>query len=133
MDSKISQFPVASNVLPGDFIPIVRNGANFIVTAGVYSLNQPNHGNKGITKNAPVTVTTAVIPLTGTLIILSGVLASYTLPAGSEGQTLTIVSKVGTTLTVDVSLVTFINGSSLSLVFAGGRWCITSAFKCTTT
>ena len=111
---------------------IIRNGENFVVAAGVYSLNQPNHGNKGITKNAPM-IATADIPQTGTLVLISNAALTYTLANGSDGQSLTLVSTVAKSLMVSGLLVTFINGSSLTLVFTGGRWCITSAFNCTIT
>lgn len=139
MDSKLSQYPVATMLQAGDLIPIVRSGANFVITAGVASLNQPNVGNAGITKNAVNTPTTGVIPVTATLVSLPNTIFAYTLAGGSPGQELKIVAPSAGTYTVttgvgaDFTSAVFTLGSSLSLVFVGTKWIVTASRNCTIT
>lgn len=122
-DKKISEFPVASTVLATDVLPIVSAGANKGITAGVFALNLPNFGNKGITKNTPVAPSTAAIPLTATVVKLP-IGATYTLAAGQDGQELLIVAlSVGSTVTTTGSTfasASFTNGGLLQLIFITG-------------
>jgi hypothetical protein len=68
MDSKISDFPVATGTSVADLIPIISGGLNKTVTVGIFSLNLPNLGNKGISKNIVTPVSSGtVIPLTNTI------------------------------------------------------------------
>jgi hypothetical protein len=138
MDSKISDFPVATGTSVADLIPIISGGLNKTVTVGIFSLNLPNLGNKGISKNIVTPVSSGtVIPLTNTIITLPTTLTAYTLAAGTEGQEITLVSLAAsisvTSSSANFSMATFANGSSLTLIFVTGRWFTKSSYNCTLT
>lgn len=133
MDSKISAFPVATTVAGTDIIPIVSVGINKIVSVGVMSLNMPNLGNKGITKNTVIPVTGTIIPLTGTLVSLVANVLPYGLANGSEGQELTIVSAGVNTLnptSATFTSVSMLNNSIIELVYVLGKWQPKGAHNC---
>ena len=132
MDQKISQLPVASAVAATDIIPIVSSGTNQKLTVGVLSLNLPNFGNSGITKNVPVAPSNTAIPLLGTTVGLSTA-ASYTLAAGSNGQEITIFNKINSPSTVNYggSTVTIGAKGSVTLTFLETAWYIKSSHNCT--
>ena len=136
MDKKISQFSVATDVLATDLIPIVSGGINKSVAAGLFSLNLPNIGNKGITKNVVTPIVAGlVIPLTKTLVTLPTALTDYTLGAGTPGQEITLVSLAANVKVVPSSAlflsVSMGNGSSLTLIFVGNSWIPKSYHNCT--
>lgn len=137
MDSKISEFPVASIVPVGALMPIVVSGANQVVTAGVFSLNLPNLGNKGITKNVVTTATVAAIPFTTTLVVLPvAVTPSFTLANGGDGQEIKLIAFDAVTVTPNSSTVASIqmgNNSSVTLVFVSTKWVPLSNHNCTFT
>lgn len=134
MDSKISQFPIASTVPAGALLPIVVAGVNQIVTAGVFSLNLPNLGNKGITKNAVVVATVAAIPVTASLVVLPvDVTPSFTLAAGTAGQEIKLVAISPVTVTTQLLSISMGIKSSITLVFASGEWIPLSQHNCTIT
>lgn len=119
-DKKISEMLVATTLLATDLIPIVTGGVNKSVTGGVLSLNLPNIGNKGITKNIVVSSTTNTIPVTASLVTLPVSVTPYTLPAGTDGQEITIISLGVNTVTTAFGYVTsigLITGSSITLVY----------------
>lgn len=136
MDQKISEFPSATGLLAADLIPIISAGGNKSITAGVFALNLPNLGNKGITKNAVTPVTAGVaILLTKTLVTLPTASTAYTLANGSDGQEITLVAQAsGITVTPASSMFTSVsmgNGSSLTLMFVGDLWIPKSYHNCT--
>jgi hypothetical protein len=133
MDKKISDFDNASTLNGGDFIPIVSGSNNKKITAGVFSLNMPNIGNKGITKNAVTIPLTQVIPTTSSLISLTDVPTTYSLLAGGDGQEITIVSMGNNTILSTSSYVMSIDmvaGSTVTLVYVL-KWAVKSSFNCT--
>lgn len=132
MDQKISELPVASVVTATDIIPIVSSGTNQRLTVGVLSLNLPNFGNSGITKNVPRSPTSASIPLLGTVIGLT-TSAVYTLAAGSEGQEISIFNKISTPSSVNYgnSVVTIGAKGSVTITFIDAEWYIKSSHNCT--
>lgn len=128
MDSKLSEYPLVTTINGGDILPIISGGANRTVTAGVFALNLPNVGNKGITKNVVTNAATGALPLTSTLIHISTGGNSMTLAAGTDGQEITIVSGgASNTVTPSLTLSNFVSvsmglGSSITLVFVGSKW-----------
>lgn len=139
MDKKISEFTVASTVLGADIIPIVSGGDNKSVSVGVLSMNLPNLGNKGITKNVVTPVTQPIIPLTSTSMTLAVIGQTYTLANGSDGQEITLVSAGVNTVTPASSYVTTIlmgtGGSTVTLMFVAAlsKWVVKSFHNCTLT
>lgn len=138
MDSKISAFPVSTAVLPLDIIPVVTGGFNKRVTVDFLASNLPNLGNNGISKNAVVSASAAIIPLVNTVVTLPTLVAPYTLPNGSGGQEIVLVSLGVNVVVPTSSLVTsisMVNGSSISLVFIGSisKWVPKSYHNCTLT
>ena len=136
MDRKISEFPAASVLLATDLIPIVSGVENKTVSVGVFGLNLPNFGNKGITKNAVTPVTLGlVIPLTKTLVTLPTALTDYTLANGSPGQEITLVALAASVKVFPVSAlfpsVSMGIGSSLTLIFVVNSWIPKSHYSCT--
>lgn len=135
MDKKITQFPVAATIVATDLIPIVDSTTNDtalmnkVITAGVLSLNMPNVGNKGISKDLPVSVTPGAIPLTASVYKLSA--GAYTLAAGTDGQTITLVASAGCTVAVTASTfssATFsINGIAKFRFLTGFGWLVESS------
>lgn len=136
MDAKISDFLSLSVVSAADVLPIVSAATSRKVTVGVLTLNLPNIGNSGITKNKPVAATGVAIPLTGTVVTLPVSVPSYTLANGSDGQEITLVS-LGVNQVLPVSsYVTSIamgNGSSITLVYilSIAKWIPKSSYGCT--
>lgn len=134
MDSKISAFPVSAAPLAADLVPIVSGGVNKIVTLGVLSTNLPNLGNKGITKNVVTAFVGNIIPLTGTLFVLAPSGTTYTLPNGTDGQEVKLVSNGAITVTPTSSLVAYIVmgiGSSITLVYIASKWVPLGYHNCT--
>lgn len=133
MDKKISEFGVATTVSAADLIPIVSSGINKSVTAGVLSLNQPNLGNKGITKNTVVVQTVAALPLTSTVILVDNL--AYTLATGSDGQTITLISSGSCSLTCSAyfTSVSLVQSSTLTLIYSSvlTKWVVQSSHNCT--
>jgi len=135
MDRKISEFPAASVLQATDLIPVIVNGENKTVSVGVFGLNLPNFGNKGITKNAVTPVVTGlVIPLTKTLVTLPTALTDYTLPNGSPGQEITLVALAATVRVIPASGL-FVSlsmniGSCATLIFVINSWIIKSQHNC---
>lgn len=127
MDRKITQFPANATVLAADLIPIVSAGSNAAVTAGVFSLNLPNAGNRGLSKDLPVTVAPGVIALTSTVMKLNGV---YTLATGTEGQYIELVALDASTVTVASSPISTVILSANQIValrfITGIGWLIVS-------
>ena len=137
MDAKFSDFPAAQTIGVADFIPIVRGGQNQTITAGTLFLNIPNLGNKGISKNVVVSVagTNSTIPLTGSLINIGVSQTGFTVPNGSDGQELVIISASANTLYFTSAFVTTVLmgiGSSLTVVYlaAFSKWIIKSQHNC---
>lgn len=124
MDKKISELAIANTIIGGDLIPIVTGGVNKSVSAGVFTMNQPNIGNKGITKNAPIqAVSGTPIALTSTLVVLPATGTPYSLPNGVDGQEITLVSAGVCTVVPISSLITNIilnAGSTITLVYLEG-------------
>ena len=136
MDQKISDFATVSTIFASDILPIVSVGENKSISVGLLSLNLPNIGNKGITKNTVVSPQGASIPLTGTLVKLVGNQTPYTLPSGSDGQEIVLVALGTLTVESNASYFQSVNmheSSSLSLIFvlAAGKWIIKSSHNCT--
>ena len=119
-DKKISELLVATGALGADLIPVVSGGVNKSLSVGILSLNLPNVGNKGITKNLPVSSTVAAIPLTSSIVVLSTPDLQYTLGTGVDGQEVTLVTS-GTNVVIPIaSYFTSLQmtpGSSVSLVY----------------
>lgn len=125
---------MASVVPVGALIPIVVNNVNQVVTAGVFSLNLPNLGNKGITKNAVVVATVAAIPLTASLVVLAvEVTPSFTLAVGTAGQEIKLVAIAPVTVTAQLLSISMGTKSSITLVFVSGEWVPLSQHNCTIT
>jgi len=119
-DKKISELLVATTALGADLIPIVTGGANKSLSVGILSLNLPNVGNKGITKNTPTTALTTVIAMTSTIVVLPISVPPYTLGIGVDGQEVTLVSQDVNTLVPISSYFTSIqmtSGSSVTLIY----------------
>jgi hypothetical protein len=129
MDAKLSSFPLASTLLSTDVIPVITSGANKTITGGVLSLNLPNIGNRGITKNAVLEASVISLPLTSTLISLPELIQPYTLGNGTDGQEIMIVSKGVNVVNIasgTISSATMMLGSTISLVFIGSlsKWVV---------
>lgn len=138
MDAKFSDFTTAQTIGVADFFPIVRNGQNQTITAGTLFQNIPNIGNKGITKNAIVSVagSNTTIPLTGSLINLAISQSGYTVPNGSDGQEIVLVSAGANSIYFTSAFVTTVRmgvGSSLTVVYLSNlaKWVIKSQYNCT--
>lgn len=137
MDSKISQFPAVTTVLPTDILPIVSGGSNKTITAGVFSTNLPNIGNTGITKNLPFQVSVQTIPLVKSLYILPVSSTSFILPNGVDGQEIKIISDTANTILpvglINKTSISMGAGSSIYLVYIGSsnKWYPLSIFNCT--
>ena len=135
MDSKFSDFPKAQSIGVTDFFPIVKDGDNQTITAGALFLNLPNLGNKGITKNAVVVASSASVPLTATLVVLPALQGFYTVPNGSEGQEITLLSADINSLYFSSAFNANVQmgvGSSLTVVFTSsiGKWIPKSHHNC---
>ena len=115
-DKKISELPVAESILPIDIIPIVSGGANKRISAGLFALNLPNIGNKGITANLVVSAPEYDIPLNSTVIALT--LSEHLLSGGNRsGQEITLVSLTDTIVTVGTAAITLGYKSTVTLVY----------------
>lgn len=132
MDQKISQFNAASTVAATDILPIVSEGANLKLSIGVLSLNLPNIGNSGITKNVPVSPSGTTISLLNSLVGLS-VAATYSLAVGGPGQEITIVNKINTpsNLNYGSGSVTIGARGAITLVCIDASWFVKSSNNCT--
>lgn len=138
MDKKISEFPVAVGVTVTTIIPVVVDGINKGLTVGVLALNMPNLGNKGITKNTIIQATGAIIPLTCTVVSLPLSANPYTLPNGSDGQEITIVSLANITVNISSGYSNTVSmnvGSAVTLIFllSVSKWVVKSFNNCTIT
>lgn len=131
MDSKLSEYPEATNISSTDKFPIISANANKIVSAGVLFQNIPNIGNKGITKNVVTSPTSVVLPLTGTLINLPFSALPYTLGSGVSGQCLVIVSNGINTLQFGSKTATFPVDGSITLHYITNKWIVTANIGCT--
>jgi hypothetical protein len=131
MDKKISEFAVATTVITTDIIPIVNSGNNKSVTVGVLSLNLPNLGNKGITKNVVVQNTALAIAITSSLANIPMNVLPYTLANGADGQEITIVSGTANTVTTGTNTFLFDVNASVSLVYitALTRWFVKNSYN----
>ena len=131
-DKKISELLVATTALGADIIPVVTGGINKSLSVGILSLNLPNLGNKGITKNLPVTALVPAIVLTSSIVILPVSGTPYTLAAGVDGQEVTIVSLDANTLVPISSYFTSLqmtHGASVTLLYLTSltKWICTSS------
>jgi len=125
MDSKISELPVSSTLLGADILPVVSAGATKSITAGVFSLNLPNLGNKGITKNVVTTISSDPFPVTGTLVVLQENILSYSIPAGTPGQEITIVSSSVNSIDINTgTIINLIQDSVITLLYIGTKWIV---------
>jgi len=119
-DKKISELLVATTALGADLIPVVTGGVNKSLSVGILSLNLPNIGNKGITKNAPVSVTVAAIPLTASVVVLATPDLQYTLGTGADGQEVTLVTS-GTNVVVPIASyftsLQMTSGASVTMIY----------------
>lgn len=136
MDAKISEFPTTATLSVADIIPIVANGDNKSITVGAFALNLPNLGNKGITKNAVVTVTGGAIPLTGTVVSLLSSPTPYSLSSGSGGQTIILIASGDLTVQPEAfgnQKIGMTRASSVTLMFITsiGQWVCLSQINCT--
>jgi hypothetical protein len=134
MDQKISQFPVATDILAPDYISILQSGLNKIITAGVFALNLPNFGNKGITKNNPVVASIAAIPLTSTIVVLPVAVPAYTLAAGTNGQEVTLVSRGANVVTLTGGTwtsATLTTNSTITVLYETNHWVVKSSHLAT--
>jgi hypothetical protein len=127
MDKKISEFVAASTLLGNDIIPIVSAGVNKSISAGLFGMNLPNFGNKGISKNVVTPVMTNTIPVSVTLCVIPTNLLPYTIPNGVDGQEITIISTGNNSITLSngyISVINMVAGSSLTLTFITsiGKW-----------
>jgi len=131
-DKKISELLVATTALGIDLIPIVSGGVNKSLTVGILSLNLPNVGNKGITKNLPVVAALVAIPLTSSIVVLSTPDLQYTLGAGVDGQEVTLVTS-GTNVVVPIASyftsLQMVPGGSVTLLYLTSlsKWIIKSS------
>lgn len=135
MDRKQSDYPVITSIGSTALIPVIENG-NKNITIGVLSLNLPNVGNKGITKNVVTASATVNIPLTSTLVVIPTSVTPYVLPNGVDGQEIKIVSTGVATVAPTSSVVASIAmsvDSSVTLVFISTRWVPLSYHNCTLT
>lgn len=135
MDSKFSDFPKAQSIGVTDFFPIVKDGDNQTITAGLLFLNLPNLGNKGITKNAVVVASGASVPLTGTVVVLEPSEAPYSLVDGSNGQTIIIVGAGDLTIhpqSFGNQVIGMNAASTITLMFVSalGQWVCLSNINC---
>lgn len=135
MDSKISDFFAATTLNASDIIPIVTANTNKKISAGVFSLNLPNFGNKGITKNVVQSSTDNALPLLYTLLSLPVSISPYTLSNGADGQEITVVSLGTNILTVTnawVNRIDMVAGSSVTLIFVGNatKWVVKCSNGC---
>lgn len=123
-DTKISEFVVTSTVNSTDIIPIVSGGDNKSVTVGVLTLNLPNVGNKGMSKNAPNRPSTPVIPLTATLVTLPASGTPYTLGNGQDGQCMVIIGLGNCSFTTLTDSYVLTTGQKLTLYYIGyiNKW-----------
>lgn len=130
MDQKISQFPIATDILAPDYIAILQGGLNKIITAGVLALNLPNFGNKGITRNTPIVASVPAIPLTATIVVLPVAVPAYTLAAGTNGQEITLVSR-GTNVVTLVggswTTATLTTNSTITVLYETDHWVVKSS------
>jgi hypothetical protein len=137
MDAKISEFAVASTLSAAALIPIVDAGTNKVITSGVFATNLPNIGNKGITKNVVLQVSTQTIPLLNTVCYLSGAGTPYILPNGVDGQEIKIISGTSNsilpTAALNIASISMNVGSSITLIFVGSitKWVPLSVYNCT--
>jgi hypothetical protein len=125
-DSKISELPVATTVAVTDILPIVSSGATKSITVGTLSLNLPNIGNKGITKNVVTPVTVQAIPLTYTIVTIPESLLPYTLANGTTGQELVIISEGTNTVDATTISIDMVTDSVVTLIFTGTKWVVKS-------
>lgn len=135
MDKKISQFAIANSIVAGDLIPIVDSTVaqdavkNKSITVGLFASNLPNVGNKGISKDLPVVATPGTLVLTSTIYKLST--GAYTLPAGVDGQTITLVATAACTVSTTnstFSIASFsINGIAKLRFISGIGWIVESS------
>lgn len=137
MDSKISEFAVASTLTSTALIPIVDAGVNKIITGGVFSSNLPNFGNKGITKNVITLVSVQTIPLLSTVYVLPSSGTPYILPNGVDGQEIKLISSTSNSIlptsALNISSISMNVGSSITLIFVGTllKWVPLSVYNCT--
>lgn len=137
MDSKISEFAVASTLLATSLIPVVETGVNKVITAGVFSSNLPNIGNKGITKNVVTPVSVQTIPLLNTVYHLASAGTPYILPNGTDGQEIKLISSTTNSIlptsALNIASISMNVGSSITLIFVGSlsKWVPLSVYNCT--
>lgn len=136
MDSKISAFAVASTLASTSLIPIVESGVNKVITAGVFSSNLPNIGNKGVTKNIVTQVSTQTISLLNTVYVLPSSGTPYILPNGVDGQEIKLISNTSNSIlptsALNISSISMNVGSSITLIFIGSlsKWVPLSVYNC---
>lgn len=132
MDSKVSDLTPATIVLATDVIPLASVGStiSYKLSIGVLTLNMPNFGNKGITKNVITSASSIAIPLVGTIITLPETLVPYTLANGTAGQELVLIS-LGTNIvniaSGSVPSLNLVLDSVVTLIFIGTKWVIKSS------
>ena len=133
-DKKISEFVAATDIAPTDILPLVSGIVNKKVTVGLLSLNMPNVGNKGISKNLIFQPSTLNIPLTSTVYNLQPNASPYILGSGADGQEITIVSQASNIVNVTsgsmVSL-TFTQFGTATLIFVSAlsKWLLKSSYN----
>ena len=132
MDAKISEFPVAPTATAAMLVPVVVDGINKILSLGILTLNLPNLGNKGITKNVVIPASVAALGVMHTIVTLPVIGTAYTLQNGSDGQEIMFVSLGNNTMiptSSNISLITMVNQSTVTLVFIAtiSKWVVKSA------
>lgn len=129
-DKKVSELVSATGVDASDLLLVASGGVSKKLTVGMLASNLPNVGNKGITKNVPVSTLVTDVPLTSTVVKLS--LTSHTLAAGNEGQEITLIGSGNNVVSLTgagVSTITMpADGSTCTLVFSSAKWYVKSYF-----
>lgn len=120
MDSKLSEFPVATVLAAVDYVPLLQSSANKICTLGQI---------KTFT-NTPVvsTVVSGLIPVTSNVVSVSG---DCGLPVGTVQGTKIIVVAVASGRLISMGLLpsngfTFASTNTCELVWLGSVWNILS-------
>lgn len=135
MDNKLSGYALVTSALsPTTKIVIIQDG-NKLLDVGYLALNLPNFGNKGITKNVPVTASAIAIPLTSTNVKLPANIVPYTLANGTEGQEITLIALGDVVVTPDAlgySNIEMSVGDTVTLLFVDStiKWTVKNNFNC---
>lgn len=114
-DAKLSSFPVATSINNTDYVPVLQNSANKLVTAGQLKTF--------VSLPAAASAVTGAIPIVGNVV---GITGTCTLANATGSYRIALIAEGTGTLAFTTGSYTFTIGNTIELIWFASKWNVLS-------